>query len=901
MEASLLTGALLASALAWGALPVKEVVIDAPGATDVDRLAGIFGVRAGDPLSRAEIRRGVRALVASGQIEDVVVEVRPNGEGVVLAVKLQVASRTGAVRISGLSRRHQRIVKEMLDIHPGQPLLVASFEDAVERATAALRGDGFPDARLDASLDFDRAAGTVDVSLVGSVGAPLLVMSVEASKAGLDEAGLWRATGLRRGGRLSREALSQARSRLTRELRKRGLWETEVSQPRVTGSGGEAVVHLDVECGPRYRLELHGLELSRSLRESAFPFLSGGEGFSKAMLDLTIAAVRRWAQREGHYLAEVGGEVVSEGDERVLRITAVPGPRLRIGEIRFPGAEAVGDEVLRSRVAARRGRPGRWRGEPVDDESLAADAASVRATLAREGYADAEVAPPRLIGGGGSVVVEFPVTLGPRRTVRALEVVGVPDDVPVPALPLAAGGPWSATAEETARQLLTDRLRNAGYLFAEVGVEHDCSDGSCTVVVRASPGEKLVLGRLIVAGLGRTRADVVDKVLRLKPGDIVSPEVTLAAQRRLLGLGIFKQASTKGLPGLTAGRTYDLVLELSEAPTRTLGFGLGWDTDARASVSVSWSELNLLGTARSLDLDLRYSSREQRWQVSFREPAELGLLGIPTWISAFRTEETYDTYSLLRRGMWVEFGDRRRRPARVFLRYEYEITEPDAPVEILSNLEREHQSARVASVTPIVEYDSRDDAFEPHRGILASVQYQNAFPVFNADAAFHKLSCLAAGFVEVGNSVVAGSLRLGAIEPKKRVEGSPDNLLLPIAVRYFAGGRISHRSFAIDRLGIPGETLDAEGRPLGGAGLALGNLELRFPIAGAVGGALFLDTGNVWAAFRDMDAEDLRWGAGLGVRVATPIGPLRLEYGWKLDRLTGESPGELFFAFGNPF
>jgi outer membrane translocation and assembly module TamA len=96
----------------------------------------------------------------------------------------------------------------------------------------------------------------------------------------------------------------------------------------------------------------------------------------------------------------------------------------------------------------------------------------------------------------------------------------------------------------------------------------------------------------------------------------------------------------------------------------------------------------------------------------------------------------------------------------------------------------------------------------------------------------------------------------------------------------------------------------------GGAGLLLASTEWRFPVYGPVGGDLFVDGGNVWQAWRDVNVGAMRWGAGLGLRVDTPIGPLRLEYGWKLDRksfvawdgtIVKEPPGELFLSFGNPF
>ena len=80
------------------------------------------------------------------------------------------------------------------------------------------------------------------------------------------------------------------------------------------------------------------------------------------------------------------------------------------------------------------------------------------------------------------------------------------------------------------------------------------------------------------------------------------------------------------------------------------------------------------------------------------------------------------------------------------------------------------------------------------------------------------------------------------------------------------------------------------------------NLDYRFPISGPVGGVVFFDYGNVWADWSDFDFADLKPGAGLGVRYTSPIGPIRLEIGWKLDPEPQDDSAPVFFlSFGNPF
>jgi outer membrane protein insertion porin family len=92
-----------------------------------------------------------------------------------------------------------------------------------------------------------------------------------------------------------------------------------------------------------------------------------------------------------------------------------------------------------------------------------------------------------------------------------------------------------------------------------------------------------------------------------------------------------------------------------------------------------------------------------------------------------------------------------------------------------------------------------------------------------------------------------------------------------------------------------------EGKPIGGKGLFLLNLDYRFPLVGALGGTVFVDAGNVWADWRDVRASQIKPGAGLGVRYLTPIGPLRVEVGWKLDREHGEPKSAVLVSFGNAF
>lgn len=907
MAAPLLTAGVLASALLWGQTPVREVRLDAPGAHDLGYLQSVFAVEVGTLLSRTQIRAGVQALLATGLVEDVKVDVEPGVEGAVVGVEIQVASRLSGLRISGLSRRYRRDLESQLNLQTGSALQVNVFVATLRRAEEHMRARGYPDAVFDPELAFNASEGTVEVIVRATPGRPRILGGLEAPGSDLDPRELLSVCGINPGTRLGEEALDRTRRRLEKHLRQAGYWEAEVDSPRLVAAGTLDNLLLPTHKGARYRLDLVGLVEARDLGPGVLPFVDGDEAFSDLATELIAQGVRIALQQQGFLGAQVEVGLVDEPDVRVLRLVVERGQRLPIVAVRFPGATVLSSEKLRERIGARTGRPWRWGGEPVDEGSLADDAESILGTFQSEGFADAVVGSPRVEREEHGWAIEFPVTEGERNLVRVVTVEGWPEGVPRPAVQLDVGGAWSQLEEDGLRSRLLATLRERGFAEARCEASHSCEGGQCDVHVAINPGEPSVVGRIVVAGLHRTRRSVVDTVAGLARGEPLGPERQLEIQRRLLGLGVFSSVALSPIPGQSSGQERGVLLSLAEGPTRAFAFGTGWDTERKFQLLLAWSELSLWGTGRAFSVEGRTSSREQRFQMTYREPARLGLMGAPAAVSLYRSEERATTYELLRQGLWVELGDRLRRPRRALLRLEYQIVDPVAPPDVLSTLEREKQRARIASLSPTVEWDTRDDLFAPRRGTLASLQLQAAFRVLAADAEFNKVVASLASFVPVGGGVLAGSLRAGAIDHRGAGQApSPAPIDVPISVRFFAGGRISHRAFPTDQLGIVGKTLTDKGEPIGGGGLMLANLEWRVPVWGPIGVNVFVDGGNVWREVRDFRARDVRWGAGLGLRVETPVGPLRLEYGWKVPRkelIPGvwESAGQLILSFGNPF
>jgi outer membrane protein insertion porin family len=225
------------------------------------------------------------------------------------------------------------------------------------------------------------------------------------------------------------------------------------------------------------------------------------------------------------------------------------------------------------------------------------------------------------------------------------------------------------------------------------------------------------------------------------------------------------------------------------------------------------------------------------------------------------------------------------------VRYSYQDVTLSAVEDPLAALEDKLEDVKLGNLSFAVVRNTRDDLFVPTRGGVASAELSVFSPVFLSDETFAKLFLRGAFTKSYSNDLaVTGALRVGLARPW----GGTDRV--PLSERYFAGGESTLRGFARDSVGP-----QAEGIPSGGEAFAVLNVDWMVPIRGAFFGVLFADVGNVWEDLASIDLGDVRSDAGLGLRIVTPIGPVRAEYAWKLDRKPEESPGQFYFSIGIPF
>ncbi len=891
-------------------------------------VARLVTVEPGRPLGREELARSLRNLHASGLGGEIEVWVRP-GEGeqegptVIFALwsRLQIES----VAIEGETGLKPAQLEAALLHGAAEPLVESRLLRSVYRLQDLLEDSGYLEARVRVAVEVDEARHRARVVYRVAAGEAWRVGRVvyEGELGGITSDQLTAHLQAPPEARYRRAVVRADAERLEEWLFGRGHRLAVVERARESHDPERRQVDLvyAVRVGPQLEVRVEGAELRELERKGLLPFLAR-DRYDEALVLRAEQRLTDFYQEKGHYRVAVDWREERDEERLLLVLTIEPGPVYQLEELGLTGNEqfAAGRLAELMGTAPRRLLvPGSGR---LVDSVLAADLENLRSFYLLNGFPDVVVGPPRVGEEGQRLRVVVPIEEGRQRRVAEIETAGLTvfgEAELLAGLPLKVGGPFHQTLLHDSLGVIRARYEERGYESAQASATVEWSDDGtlADVDLRVLEGPRSVVDRVILRGNRRTQAPVVRRAMGLSPGMPLNTSRLLEVQRRLYELGIFSRVEVERSSGTPYSGGRDVVVRVEEGKPQKVSYGVGFDSEDGVRGLAGYSHSNLFGRAVSGRIDVRASQRDSLLRALLRQP-QIGRFRLPVTYSLFRIEETEESFDSRRQGAQIEL-ERRRGSGRQGLLFNYrlvEVLDPDPALGPLQ-IDRELREVEIASLTPHLFVDRRDDPLDPKRGWSSSLLFEVAFPFLDADAEFAKLFGQQTAYLDLGSfGVLAGSARLGAIEP---LDGAavedptlpPDlpSRLVPIAERFFAGGRTSHRAYRRDRLGIPGQTLlvaddPADGQrlvPVGGTGMVLVNLDYRFPIAGPVGGTLFVDAGNVWADWRSFDPTEIKTGTGLGIRYLSPIGPLRLEAGWKLDREPGEDPVVLFFSFGNTF
>jgi outer membrane protein insertion porin family len=877
---------------------VTGIDLVSPHRLPEERVRAAIGPLSGRPRLRGEVRESIVRLWALGLFSEVRVEEVPEPGGVRLRYVLARRPHVGTVDFQGDLELDVGVVAEAAGLVPGTGAEPARLEAAQRRLLDLYEREGFLQARVAVESEADPATNARDVVVRIDAGERARVGGVRVLGADrLSAEFVEKAFGIDAGDRIDEAAVQKGVEAVEKRYRDRGFFSARVEVRRALDRGRNQVqLDLVVDEGQHTRIEFEGVRSvdERRLRER-LTFADTRVVDEPEVRASALQVAARYREL-GFPFAEVTGRLIPGRDD-VVRFEVDEGARVHVEAVDIVGSPLPERDVREALGTQERGllTRGWFRRDQVEG-----DAEALAALLRARGYPDATVAEPRIVFSDDRTQarVTFTVEPGQRVEVGEVRIVGdpvVPFDELRTALPGAPGTGWSERAVQEGRRVIERRFAQRGYLAAEVQASSGRRNGVADVTYRVTAGPQTRVGRVLVGGLVQTREDVVRRELPFRPGDPFNPEALVEAQRRLGEVAVFERVDVEPLRPSPVPFA-DVTVTVRERKPWHLDLGIGYTTFEGARAFGEIGHDNVFGRAHSLALRQRISQRGDRTDLLYGVPWLLGT----RWrgnADLFRERFEQIGYDQERYGLLLgvqrPLFEELIRGLRVALRYEIsEVNRFDVDPTLLEE-DVEPGRQRIATLTPEVTLDRRDVPLDPGRGSFHLVSVRGGGSPLGGEADFIATRLETYWFLDwLPPTVLVVSARLGLAEPLA------DDETLPIEERFFAGGAATVRGYRERRLG----PLDARGNPAGGNGLAVFNVEWRFPIWRWFGGAVFFDTGAVTAEVEDLAPDQLRSGVGAGLRLSTPVGPVRLDVGYPLDRVENqEQKVRVYLTIGHPF
>ncbi|MFC1867866.1 outer membrane protein assembly factor BamA [Thermodesulfobacteriota bacterium] len=609
-------------------------------------------------------------------------------------------------------------------------------------------------------------------------------------------------------------------------------------------------------------------------------------------------------RKEGYYNVEIKEQIKELPNNAVsLNYVIDDGEKVYITKIEFVGNTIFDDGDLKDIMeTSEKGFLSWITGSGLlDKKKLEFDIQKITAFYHNHGYVRAKAGEPKITyEEGKGLTITIDVIEGHQYKVNAVRIEG---DMIKSAkellgnIKLKKGIPIKR--EIVHNDILTLKKIHAdeGYAYSEIipVTKQDDKDYLVDVTYNISKNKRVSFERINITGNTVTRDKVIRREIKVMEGSYYSGTDLRKSTRNLSRLGFFEDVEFKTKKG---SRDDLMILDVGvkERPTGVFSIGMGYSSFDKAFGTFNVAQNNLFGKGQKLNFNTILGSRTTQFNISFTEPWLLDK-PISSTIDMYKWETEYDVYVKDSLGGALGFGfplniDEYTRGS---VRYEYDnadITDidPSASLTIQDLAGKNIKS----SVTLGVNRNSKDKPWNASEGSNNSLSMEYAGGIFGGDIYFTKYQARSAWyFPMMWQTVFLIQGRAGYVT--ERSGGK-----LPVYEKFTLGGINSVRGY---EYGTISPIDPATGDEIGGEKMWVYNIEYRFPLLKEQGvvGLVFFDAGNVFTKEEDFEFKAKR-SYGAGVRWYSPIGPLRLEYGRKLDEVPGDdSAGGYEFSVGGTF
>jgi translocation and assembly module TamA len=493
------------------------------------------------------------------------------------------------------------------------------------------------------------------------------------------------------------------------------------------------------------------------------------------------------------------------------------------------------------------------------------------------------------------VAVTISVDAGPRTRMEAFNVrvdhaANQPDPEPVPLgdLGLAIGEPARAQSVVTAQAALLKALAEQGYPLAKVRdrrVVVDHAAHTMRVELTVAAGPLCRFGAVTVTGLSRLDQGWVRNRLPWQTGERFSLAQMDLLRKRLVESRLFSSVKLTTAEAVEPDGSLPITVDVREADRRSIGVGASWASSEGFGGHATWEHRNLLGGAERLRAQLTASEIRNALDLTARVP-DLGAAD-QDGLASFTAEEQR-TNAYITRTVGGALG------MEWVLTPTWRAAASGAVERTFEDRDDRRRTYTLVSFPLEARHDGTDDLLDPTRGNRLRLQVRPFIEALGGTVSFNRFEVSDSHYLEVLDNpriVLAGWGRFGAI-----TGNGLDNI--PADKRFYVGGGGSVRAYGYQMAG----PVNASGTPTGGLSeLAFGG-EVRARVTDTIGIVPFVEAGSAYESRLPHPEDDLRWGAGLGVRYVTPIGPVRADIAVPLNRRPGiDSAYQVYLSLGQAF
>lgn len=608
-------------------------------------------------------------------------------------------------------------------------------------------------------------------------------------------------------------------------------------------------------------------------------------------------AIRQKYEDEGFFGVQISPrtERTPEGDLRVV-FRIEEGPKLHIDRIVIEGNKALTASQIKDVMQTRERLYWIFPFSTVQRRVFDDDVDRILQLYADHGFIQARVESTEIVPdlARKKVTLRVRVVEGPQFRTGTITITGneiLSTEEIRKLLKLQEGAVFNRGALRTGARAIADRYSELGRARADVDPRtvNDLANLKVDVTIPIVEGGLVYVERINISGNTKSSEKVLRRELRVAEGELFTFQKLVRSRQRLFNLGYFDEVNVNTEQGSTPDKMV-VNIDVKERATGIFSIGAGYSSIDSLFATLDVSQRNLFGRGQEVFLRFRIGSKSRLGLLGFTEPY---LFDIPlkAGFDIYDREREYDDFTEERLG-----GDLRASyPLTEFVtlsgvyRLE-EVTISNVSTTASQDLKKEEGKKLNSVVEFTLARDTRDNIFEPSKGSRHSVEF--TFAGLGGDTQFYKVIAETAWFVPlpVFNLVWAVRGLYGMAEGWGGQE-------VPIFERFFLGGATTLRGQRTRSV----SPRDAAGERIGGDKELLFSTELLIPVIPRFRLALFFDAGNAYGFGTDFEPTDLRLGAGVGVRFFSPLGPLRLDLGYNLDKQPGEKSFQVHFTVGSPF